>query len=98
MIEIDKEAVEQLKNFREASKSDSCVRIGILSGSTSGPTLGVSIDDKTDRDEVFFYDDLEIIIDKALLAYCETIAVEFVFQQGGGCSGAGFKITPRKPI
>jgi len=98
MIEIDKEAVQQLKNFREPSGSESCVRIGILSGSTSGPMLGVSVDEKTDRDEVFTYDDLEVIIDKALLSYCEEIAVEFVMQEGGGCGGAGFRITPRKEI
>ncbi|HKJ66034.1 MAG TPA: hypothetical protein VJ969_11570 [Desulfopila sp.] len=98
MIEVDKGAVEQLKQFREQSGTDSCVRIGILSGSTSGPTLGVSVDDKTDRDEVFSYGDLEVIIDKALLSYCEIIAVEFVYQEGGGCSGAGFRITPQKPI
>lgn len=98
MIEIDKEAVKQLKIFRESSGSESCVRIGILSGSTSGPTLGVSIDDRTDRDEAFFYDDLEVIIDKALLNYCEKIDVEFVLQEGGGCGGAGFRITPKNPI
>jgi Fe-S cluster assembly iron-binding protein IscA len=98
MMDITGEAVQQLKEFRGRKGPDSYVRIGILSGSTSGASLGVTIDDKSDKDEVFSFDDLNVIIDKALLAYCETIEVEYVLQQGGGCGGGGFKITPKNAL
>ncbi len=98
MLNITKEAVQQLKEFRERRGPDSPVRLGILSGNTSGALLGVVVDEKTDSDKIFSFDGLEVIIDKALLEYCETIEVEYVLQEGGGCGGGGFKITPRNPI
>lgn len=98
MIDIDKEAVAQLREYRERRGPASCVRIGILSGSSQGPMLGISIDESSDRDEVFSYEDLEVIVDKALLEYCEKMTVEFVMQEGEGCGAGGFKITPKNPV
>lgn len=98
MLNITREAVRQLKEYRERRGADSFVRLGILSGNTRGASLGILVDDKTDNDEVFSFDGLEVIIDKALLEYCANIEVEYVLQEGGGCSGAGFRITPKKSI
>lgn len=99
MIEIAEEAVQQLREFKERRGPGSCVRIGILSGSTTGPTLGVTIDERNESDELFSYDGFDVIVDKALLSYCRKISVEFVLQEGGGCSsGGGFKITPSNPV
>ncbi|MBM9604877.1 iron-sulfur cluster biosynthesis family protein [Desulfopila inferna] len=98
MLNITKEAAQQLKEFRERRGPDSSVRLGILSGNKSGASLGVIVDEKTDSDKTFSFDGLEVIIDKALLEYCENIEVEYVLQEGGGCGGGGFKITPRNPV
>lgn len=99
MLNISDHAVVQLKEFKARRGPKSCVRIGILSGSTSGPSLGITVDDKTDADTVFSYDELEVIIDEALMSYCEVIDVDYVHQDGGGCgSGAGFKIVAKKPL
>jgi len=99
VLDISKEAVQQLKEFRERSGPESCVRIGILSGSTKGSNLGVSVDVKTDNDVAFSFANFEVIIDKALMEYCEEIQVEYVLQKGGGCSsGGGFRLTPKNKI
>ncbi len=99
MLNISEHAVMQLKEFRARRGPNAFVRVGILSGSGSGPSLGITIDDKLDTDEQYSFDDLTVIIDRALLSYCETIDVEYVLQEGGGCgSGAGFKIVAKNPI
>lgn len=99
MVDISDHAVVQLKEYKARRGPESCVRIGILSGSTSGPSLGITMDEKTEADEVYCFDDFEVIIDKALLKYCETINIDYVQQEGGGCgSGAGFKIVAKNPL
>ncbi len=99
MLNITEHAIAQLKEFKERRGPGASVRIGILSGSTSGPSLGITMDDKTEADEAYSFDDFEVIIDKSLLTYCETIDVDYVVQDGGGCgSGAGFKIVAKNPL
>ena len=99
MLDISNEAVQQLKEFKGRQESDSCVRIGILSGQAAGSKLGVTIDVANEKDETFTFDGLEVVVDKALLDYCKSISVEFVLTEGGGCgSGGGFKITPQNPL
>lgn len=99
MLNISEHAVAQLKEFKARRGPEACVRVGILSGSTTGPSLGITIDDKNQADEVYSFDDLQVIIDKSLLTYCETIDIDYIVQDGGGCgSGAGFKIVAKNPV
>lgn len=99
MLDISSEAIQQLKEFKDKQGPDSSIRIGILSGHVAGSKLGVTTDIANDKDEMFTFNGLEIVVDKALLDYCESISVEFVLTEGGGCgSGGGFKITPQKPL
>lgn len=98
MLEISNEAVQQLKEFKERKAPDCYVRIGIVSGNTSGPSLGVLVDDKADTDTVCNFDDLEIIIDTALLQYCRKISIEYVQKDTEGCRGTGFQIIPEQSL
>ena len=99
MLNISKEAVQQLVEYRNRRGPEALVRIGILSGSTSGPSLGVSIDEKNDDDQVFSFDGVEVVINSKLMSYCEEISVEYVLQKGGGCaSGGGFRLVPKNRI
>ena len=99
MVKISQQAVQQLQEYRDRRGPESCVRIGILSGSTTGPSLGISIDDRKETDEIFEYGELRVIIDRPLLEYCEEISVDYVLQKGGGCSsGGGFQIRARNPV
>lgn len=98
MLEVSKEAVQQLKEFKGRKAPESWVRIGIVSGSSSGPSLGVLVDDKLDTDTVYTFDDLEIIIDTALLQYCQKITVEYVQQDSAACGGGAFQIIPEQSI
>lgn len=98
MLNISKEAVQQLKEFKDRRAPLSFVRIGIVSGTTTGPSLGVIADEKTEKDTVCSFEGLEVIIDDALLQYCRNIAVDYVQQESAGCGSGGFKITPEKSL
>lgn len=98
MMNITSEAVQQLKEFKGRKAPDSYVRIGIVSGTTTGPSLGVLVDDKTEKDTVCSFDGLDVIIDSALLNYCQKISVEYVQQESAGCGAGGFKITPKNSL
>jgi len=99
MLDISNEAVQQLKELKDRQGPDSSIRIGILSGQAAGAKLGVTTDIANEKDEMFTFDGLEIVVDRALLDYCESITVEFVLIEGGGCgSGGGFKITSQNPL
>lgn len=98
MFDISREAVQQLKEFKGRRAPESWVRIGIVSGSSSGPSLGVLVDNKVDTDTVHSIDDLEIIIDTALLQYCRKITVEYVQQDSAGCGSGGFQIIPEQSL
>jgi Fe-S cluster assembly iron-binding protein IscA len=100
MLTISEQAIQQLLELKgRQGTGSSIVRIGILSGSSTGPNLGVMIDAADENDEIFTFGTLEVVIDKALLAFCRSISVEYVLSEGGGCGrGGGFKITPQNPV
>ena len=62
MMNISDHAIQQLKEFKERKAPDSYVRIGIVSGTTTGPSLGILADEKTAKDTVCSFDDLEVIL------------------------------------
>lgn len=98
MIRISKEAEQQLKEYKERRGADSSVRIGIVSGNSSGSMLGISIDEEKNSDTRFSYDGFELIVDTQLLQFCEEIEVEFILKQEAGCGSGGLKITPKVNI
>lgn len=99
MLEISSQAVQQLKELKNRQGPQLSVRIGILSGQVTGSNLGVTMDEASERDQVFTFDGLEVIADRALLEFCKSISVEFVLSDSGGCgSGGGFKIVPQNPL
>ncbi|MEE4243034.1 MAG: hypothetical protein V2I36_16350 [Desulfopila sp.] len=97
-MEISEEAVRRLKEFRDRTAYGSPVRIGILSGNTSGSVLGVMVDDKSEKDKDYAFGDLKVIIDSDLMAYCGSITVEYVPPHDGACGGGGFKIVAKRPL
>lgn len=98
MLDITREAIQQLKEFKERNAPESHVRIGIVSGSSTGPSLGILVDDKADSDTVCTFENLEIIIDTALLQYCRKISVDYVQQDSAGCRGTGFQIVSEQDL
>jgi Fe-S cluster assembly iron-binding protein IscA len=98
MINISSEAIQMLKEFKERKGPDSYVRIGIVSGTTSGSSLGVVVDEKTEKDTVCSFEGLEVIVDSALLQYCEEISVEYIQQESAACGGGGFRIVPQNSL
>ncbi len=102
MITVSKEAVAHLGQLVAAEGgAGSAVRIAVMGGIGSGPGLGLVVDSPGETDETVRFDNLAVIIDRQLHAYCRNIHVDFSEGQPEGCagkSGAGFLIVPDQPI
>lgn len=99
MLEMTELAIEKLKAFQKIENKNQPVRIALVSGSSTGPNLGVSCDEQLESDVAFEFDDLLVIIDEPLINYCEKITVDFVKNEAAGCSAeGGFKIVPQNTL
>ena len=91
---VTDQAVEKLKEYLEQNNIDSALRIALMQGGWSGPSLGLALDEPKDNDKVFDNDDLKFLVEEGLMNTCGTITVEFV--DAGPRSGFG--ITSSNPI
>ena len=92
MLELTDLAVKKLKEFQEVEGPEQSVRVAIVSGSAKSPNLGIVSDDATEADEVFDFDGLPLIIDKALMEYCKKIEIEIKDYTRGNCCSWDLKI------
>ena len=99
MVEISEKAIEKLLEIQQQDDEGKPVRIGLVSGSSTGPNLGVLCDSRAETDQSFSYGELEVIVDEKLLTYCQKISIEFVQNDVSACSAdGGFKISPQVSI
>ena len=83
MINVTKTAQEQVRLYFEG-KEISPIRILLNGDGCGGPSLAMALDEKKESDAVFTFDDVEYIIDKALLEKSSPVDLDF--------SGTGFKL------
>ena len=96
-------AVSKLKEYMEHNKIDSALRVALMQGGCSGPSLGLALDEPKDNDKIFKNDTLKFLIEKSLLETCGSIKVEYIdagprsgfgitsaipLPGGGGCGGS----------
>ena len=99
MLEVTEAAVKNVKEYMSQQNIDSAVRITMMSGGCSGPSLGLAIDEAKDNDQTFQQDGVSFIVDKGLFETCGAIKVDFVEAGSGcGCSGGGFSISSEKAL
>ncbi|WP_417911773.1 IscA/HesB family protein [Candidatus Electronema sp. TJ] len=99
MIEITDLAVKNVKDYLDQNKIESAVRISMMSGGCSGPSLSLSLDDVKEGDLTVEKDGISFLMDKGLSDTCGAVKVDFVESSGGcGCSGGGFTISCEKPL
>ena len=78
----------------EQNNIDSALRIALMQGGCSGPSLGLALDEPKNNDTIFENNSLKFLIEKGLLETCGSINVEFI--DAGPRSGFG--ITSAKPL
>ncbi len=103
MFEVTELATQNLKSYMEENKIDSALRIALMSGGWSGPSLGLALDEPKESDAKYEEDGLTFLVDNNLLETCGSIKVDFMDAGmrsgfsisstnplgGGGCSSEG---------
>jgi len=99
MLEVTAAAVKNVKDYLSQNKIESAVRVSLMSGGCSGPSLSLSLDETQSNDLTVEADGINFIIDKSLSATCGAVKVDFIESSGGcGCSGGGFTISCANPL
>lgn len=99
MLAVTESAAKNVKDYLSQQNIDSPVRISLMSGGCSGPSLSLSLDEAQENDLTLEQDGVIFIMDKGLASTCGVVKVDFVESKGGcGCSGGGFSITSEKPL
>ncbi|WP_417909520.1 IscA/HesB family protein [Candidatus Electronema sp. PJ] len=99
MFEITDSAVKNVKDYLSQNKIESAIRVSLMSGGCSGPSLSLSLDEAKESDLTVDKDGVSFIMDKGLSTTCGAVKVDFVESSGGcGCSGGGFTISCENPL
>ena len=94
MFEVTDSAVNNLKAYLEQNKISSAVRIALMQGGWSGPSLGLALDEPKESDKIFEEGGLQFLVEESLLEKCGSVKVDFM--DAGYRSG--FSITATNPL
>ena len=94
MFTITELAAGNLRAYLEQNKVDSPIRIALMQGGCSGPSLGLALDEAKEQDKVFAENNLTFLVDGDLLEQCGAVKVDFI--EAG--SRSGFSITAANPL
>ncbi|MCI5132559.1 MAG: adhesin [Candidatus Electrothrix sp. EH2] len=99
MLEVTESALTNVKEYLRQQKIESAVRVVMMSGGCSGPSLGLALDEAKENDLTFEQDGMSFLLEKSLAETCGAIKVDYLDSSSGcGCSGGGFTITSEKPL
>ena len=104
MLKVTETAIANVKEYLNQEKIESPVRIFVMSGGCSGPSLGLALDEARENDLTVEQDGINFLVEKELAESCGAITVDFRESGSGsgsgcGCSGGGgFSIQTEKPL
>ena len=94
MLDVTAQANEKLVEYMKNNNINSALRVALMQGGCSGPSLGLALDEEKPMDECFQKQDLTFLVEKNLLEQCGTITVDFV----DAGSRSGFSIQSSNPL
>lgn len=88
IVTITEPAVAEIKRLAEQEKEDNLyLRLGVAAGGCSGMSYSMAFDtEKTDGDEYFGIDGVDVVIDKRAIPYLQGTILDYK----GGMLGGGF--------
>ena len=94
MLEVTELAITNLKSYMEQNSVDSALRVALMQGGWSGPSLGLALDEPKDNDTKVEESGITFLVDNDLMTSCGEIKVDFM--ESGMRSG--FSITSKIPV
>ena len=94
MFEVTELATQNLKSYMDQNKIDSALRVALMGGGWSGPSLGLALDEPKETDAKYEQDGLTFLVDNNLLDTCGAIKIDFI----DSGMRSGFSISSEKPI
>jgi HesB-like selenoprotein len=94
MLDVSELANEKLLEYMKANNISSSLRVALMQGGCSGPSLGLALDEEKETDESFVKQDLTFLVEKSLLEQCGAISVDYV----DAGSRSGFNISTTTPL
>jgi iron-sulfur cluster assembly accessory protein len=93
MLDVTAQANEKLVGYMKENNITSALRVVLMQGGCSGPTLGLALDEQKPLDEMFQKQDLTFLIEKNLLQQCSDIKIDYL----DAGSRSGFSISSSSP-
>jgi iron-sulfur cluster assembly protein len=84
-------AATKLKEYLSQNNIDSALRVALMQGGWSGPSLGLALDEPKENDKVYDQSELTFLVEDSLLETCGAINVEYI--EAGPRSGFGISST-----
>lgn len=94
MLDVTAQANEKLVGYMKDNNINSALRVMLMQGGCSGPSLGLALDEVKPQDEQFQRQDLKFLVEKSLLQQCGSITIDYV--EAG--SRSGFSISSANPL
>jgi len=94
MLEVTNQANEKLVEYMQANNINSSLRVFLTQGGCSGPALAIALDEKKPNDEEYSFDQLTVLVEKALLTQCGSITIDYI--DAGNRSG--FSVQSATPL
>jgi len=94
MLHVTTEANVKLEEYMTTNNISSALRVALMHGGCSGPSLGLALDDEKPGDTSFEKNNLVFLIEKGLLEQCGAITVDYI-DVG---QRSGFSIQSEKPL
>lgn len=94
MLDVTAQANEKLVGYMKDNNINSALRVMLMQGGCSGPSLGLALDEVKPLDEQFQRQDLKFLVEKSLLQQCGSITIDYV--EAG--SRSGFSISSANPL
>lgn len=95
MLDVTRQASEKLVDYMKDNNITSALRVILMQGGCSGPSLGLALDEEKPLDELFQQEELTFLIEKKLLEQCGDIIIDYL--EAGSRSGFNIKSSNTLP-